>query len=212
MTEPLSARAHARIIAMILSQDLPPGAALQEAKLAGSLAMSRTPVREAMKRIEAEGLARKDGRFLRVRRLTVAEVEEIFALREALEGFGARQAVDLPRDRLAAMGARIHALMQAGESEEQRRVDNDFHAMIARASGNATLDRTIAELRMRTCMFDIHQVPERFLRGCTEHLTILEALIAGDGAAAEQRMIAHVRNAGAAVLRRLNALEAEKTI
>ncbi|RWR28318.1 GntR family transcriptional regulator [Sinirhodobacter populi] len=211
MSQSLSARAHARIIGMILSQQLPPGAALQEEKLADWLDMSRTPVREALKRIEAEGLARKDGRFLRVRQLTMAEVREIFTLRAALEGFGARQAVHLPRARLDEMADRVQALMRTGESEEQRRVDDDFHAMIARASGNATLERTIADLRLRTCMFDIHQVPERFAQGCSEHLGILDALAAGDAGLAEDRMVAHLRNAGAAVLGRLETLEAERT-
>lgn len=213
MTEPLSTRAYARIIQMILSQALPPGAALQEGKLADRLEMSRTPVREAMKRIEAEGLALRDGRFLRVRTLTRPEVTEIFDLRTVLEGFCARLAVTLPPATLAAMADRVRALIASGPGagDVQRKVDADFHALIARASENRTMMRTIADLRLRTCMFDVHQVPDRFAEGCREHLAILEALAAGDAALAEARMIAHVRQAGQAILGRLETLEAESS-
>ncbi len=205
-----SARVHARIIQMVLSGELPPGTAMQEARLAEVLEMSRTPVREALKRIEAEGLARRDGRFLRVRRLEVAEIREIFALREALEGFSARVAIGLPPADITAMAARVRVLM-AGDPDDgamERVVDDDLHQMIARASDNRTLARVIAELRLRTCMFDVHQVPDRFLQGSVEHLEILEALAARDGQLAEVRMVAHVRNAGAAILGRLQDLAA----
>jgi DNA-binding GntR family transcriptional regulator len=211
MTEQLSTRAYSQIIQMILSHRLPPGAALQEAKLADALDMSRTPVREAMKRIEAEGLAHREGRLLRVRRLDRAEIEEIFLLRQALEGFSARQAVNLPAATLAEMARRVRALMDhgPGEGEEQRQVDNDFHGMIARSSANRTLVQTLDALRLRTCMFDVHQVPDRFAQGCREHLDILAALSAGDATLAETRMAAHIRNACTAILGRLEDLKAE---
>lgn len=211
MTEPLSSRAYRQIIELILSRKLAPGAALKEGELAGELDMSRTPVREAMKRIEAEGLAHRDGRFLRVRQLTHAEVEEVFALRAALEGFAARQAVTLPLSTLDDMASRVRDLMAGGpgDGDVQSRVDSDFHAMIAQASENRTLVRTVADLRLRTCMFDVHQVPNRFLQGCEEHLGIIEALAARDGATAEARMIAHVGNAARAILGRLDRLEAD---
>lgn len=212
MNASLSVRAHARIIQMILSQELPPGAALQEEKLARWLDMSRTPVREAMKRVEAEGLAVRQGRFLRVRQLIRDEVLEIFAMREELEGFAARQAVSLPAATLEAMETRVRALMAsgAGEGESQREIDDDFHGMIAAAAQNRTLQRMVAELRLRTCMFDVHQVPERFLQGCDEHLLILAALKAGDADEAGRRMVGHVRNARDSIVGRLAVLEAAK--
>ncbi|MFT4011858.1 MAG: GntR family transcriptional regulator [Paracoccus sp. (in: a-proteobacteria)] len=211
MNQALSTRAYFQIIQMILSQDLPPGAALQEARLAEILDMSRTPVREAMKRIEAEGLARREGRLLRVRRLDRAEVDEIFSLRLSLEGFAARQAPAIAPEMLARIRARVQTLIAEGPggSEDERGVDDDFHGMIARAVENRVLARTIAELRLRTCMFDIRQVPDRFLLGCQEHLTILDALEARDGVQAERLMIAHLSHARDAIIRRLSDLERE---
>lgn len=66
MNQPLAKQAYGKIIEMILSGALTPGDALQEAKLGDLLDMSRTPVREAIKRIEAEGLATQEGRFLKI--------------------------------------------------------------------------------------------------------------------------------------------------
>jgi DNA-binding GntR family transcriptional regulator len=205
VTSPLTIRAHARIIEMILSGVLNPGDALQEAKLGELLDMSRTPVREAIKRIEAEGLAVQEGRFFRVRRLLPDEVEEIFFLRQVLEVQGARAAVTLPQADIERMEDRVQALMQAGpgEGEEQRLVDDDFHVLLAGSTGNRTLVRMVSDLRLRTCMFDVHQVPERFLKGCEEHLAILGALRSGDADLAGQLMSAHIGVARNAILARL---------
>ncbi|QDL91166.1 GntR family transcriptional regulator [Paroceanicella profunda] len=216
----LARQAHARIIEMIFSGAIAPGDALQEAKLGDVLEMSRTPVREAIKRIEAEGLAARDGRFLRVRRLTRAEVEEIFFLRGALESYSAGAATSLPAADLDAIEARIRALMDTGpeagspgeeeeEGEEHWRVDNAFHRLLAGATGNAVLLRTVDDLRLRTCMFDHTQVPERFRRGCEEHLRILDALRAADGPAAARLMAAHVAGARDAILARIDTLSGQ---
>lgn len=205
MTSSLATRAHARIIEMILSGALNPGDVLQEAKLGVLLDMSRTPVREAIKRIEAEGLAKKEGRFLRVRNLLPKEVEEIFFLRDLLETHAARVAVALPHSALDAIEARIVDLMRAGPSdvEEEHRVDDDFHRLLTESTRNATLVSTIADLRLRTCMFDAHLVPQRFLRGCEEHLGVIAALRSADAELAGARMSQHIAHARDAILERL---------
>jgi DNA-binding GntR family transcriptional regulator len=61
----------------------------------------------------------------------------------------------------------------------------------------------VSDLRLRTCMFDVHQVPERFLKGCEEHLAILGALRSGDADLAGQLMSAHIGVARNAILARL---------
>ncbi|MFD1911219.1 GntR family transcriptional regulator [Halodurantibacterium flavum] len=199
----LAQAAHARIITMILDGDLQPGDALQEARLGAVLGMSRTPVREAIKRIESEGLARQQGRFLRVRLPDPAEIDEIFWLRRLIEPPAAAAAVALPRDRIDAMEVRVRALIDGAGAEDLWRVDDDFHAMIAGAGGNRAAVQLLADLRKRTCMFDTSQVPERYQAGCREHLDILSALRAHDGAAARDAMARHLDHACDAILRRL---------
>lgn len=210
MTPSLARDAHRRIIGMILEGALKPGDALQEAHLGEALGMSRTPVREAIKRIESEGLAVTDGRFTRVRQLGAAEIEEIFFLRLELEPACARVAAAAPPADLARLEASVTALMQEGPAENddvQWHVDSDLHETIARAAGNRTVAEVIAGLHRQTCVFDHTQVPERFLRGCREHLEILAAIRSGNGAAAEAAMSRHLSRARDAILARLHQIK-----
>jgi DNA-binding GntR family transcriptional regulator len=212
MSQPLAHQAYGKIIEMILSGTLMPGDALQEAKLGETLDMSRTPVREAIKRIEAEGLAVPDGRFLKVRRLTAAEVEEIFFLRGVLESYCASQATSVSGVLLDELEARIRHLQQhgPGEDDEQRQVDDDLHRTLALSTRNDMMVATIADLRRRTCMFDHSSLPNRFLKSCEEHLEILNALRAGDGQRAGRLMAEHITHARDAILERLS-LSLERT-
>lgn len=207
-TQNLARAAHQRIIGMIFAGQLKSGDALQEAALGQVLGMSRTPVREAIKRIESEGLAVTEGRFTRVRRLPVSEVEEIFFLRLELEPFAARSAVRLPPSQVDAMEARVRALMAAGPEidDVQWQTDNDFHNMLAQQAGNKTLAATIEALHRRTCVFDHTQVPDRFLIGCEEHLVILDAVRAGDADAVVMALTRHLEHARDAVLERMRQL------
>jgi DNA-binding GntR family transcriptional regulator len=204
----LAREAHRRIIGMIFEGALKSGDALQEAALGEVLGMSRTPVREAIKRIESEGLAAAEGRFTRVRSLTAAEIEEIFFLRLELEPFTARSAVRLPPAQVDAMEARIRKLMAAGPEIDDLhwQTDDDFHALLAQEAGNRTIASTVEALRRRTCVFDHTQVPDRFLKGCAEHLVILDAVRSGDADAVETAMRRHLENARDAVLGRLREL------
>ncbi|NSZ66164.1 GntR family transcriptional regulator (plasmid) [Agrobacterium tumefaciens] len=204
MNQPLAKQAYGKIIEMILSGALTPGDALQEAKLGDLLDMSRTPVREAIKRIEAEGLATQEGRFLKIRRLKAEEVEEIFFLRQVLETHCARQAV-MARPELGELEARIRHLQQhgPGEDDEQRRVDDAFHRTLALSTGSEMMVSTIEDLRRRTCMFDHAQVPDRFLKSCDEHLEMIAALRAGDGERAGALMARHIVHARDAILEKL---------
>jgi DNA-binding GntR family transcriptional regulator len=181
LNKPLAKQAYGKIIEMILAGVLKPGDLLQEAKIGDELAMSRTPVREAIKRIEAEGLAIQEGRFLKVRTLTIPEVEEIFFMRQQLEGYCALHATGISTSILDDLESRVLALQNEGpgEEDEQRSVDDDLHDALARAAGNQMMVRAIGDLRRRTCMFDHTQVPTRFTVSCQEHFDILQALRAG---------------------------------
>jgi DNA-binding GntR family transcriptional regulator len=205
MNQPLAQLAYGTIIEMILSGTLMPGDALQEAKLGEILDMSRTPVREAIKRIEAEGLAIQDGRFLKVRTLTAGEVEEIFFLRQVLESHCARQAVAVAPAVLDELEVRVRHLRQygPGEDEEQRRVDDDLHRTLAMSTRSEMMVSTIADLRRRTCMFDHSNLPHRFPKSCEEHLEILHALRAGNADRAGRLMVEHIDHARDAILERL---------
>ncbi|WP_422074793.1 GntR family transcriptional regulator [Tranquillimonas rosea] len=207
--------AHRQIINMILAGHLRPGDALQETKLAERLGMSRTPVREAVRRIESEGLAEQKGRFLKLRRPTLDEIAEVFELRLALEPRGAAAAATtLPRQRVIDMEARIDGLIARGpvtdetgsahEDFEHWDADDAFHGMLAQASGNRAIVQVVRTLRRRTCMFDHAQLPERFALGVREHLAVIDAIHRADTDGAAAAMRRHIENARDAILSRLH--------
>ena len=201
----LPREAHRRIIGMMSEGELKPGAPLREAALGARLGMSRTPVREAIKRIESEGLAETHGRTMRVRRLPASDIEEIFFLRLELELTLARAAIHLPEVRLNAMKARIVELKQSGSvrSDAAWETDDAFHDMLAQPSGNQTARAVLTMLRQRTCGFDHAQLPERFLQGCDEHLDIIAAIRTGHADRLEAALKSHLENVRDAVLARL---------
>jgi len=202
MTQSLAHQARAGIIEMIFSGTLKPGDALHEAHLSAQLNMSRTPVREAFKRMEYEGVLAREGRFLRVRLPSPGEIFEIFLLRTEIEMETARAAVHLPLVVFDDIESRIRAFMSAGpgEGEDEWVVDDAFHRMMARATNNPILLRTLDNLRLRTYVFDRLRVPERFTKGSQEHLRVLDALREADADAAARYTETHLTNARDAIL------------
>src|SRR5690349_6876732 len=204
----LSAVAYGALLDMILRGAIAPGEGVTERQIAVRLGMSRTPVREAVRRLEGEGtLERQRSGALVVRPYSMEEFLHALAVRRLLEGEAARLAAGKVSPAvLAAARERVERLRREGLSDSARQEDRDFHAAIAEASGNPVLAATIADLRKRTAMFRLGRLPERLSQVCDEHLTILDALANGDGEAARTAMQTHIDNVRAHLLQRLTAL------
>jgi DNA-binding GntR family transcriptional regulator len=206
--QPLAAVAYDQILDAVVAGKLPGGTVVQERLLARLLNLSRTPIREAIRRLEGEGLlTRVSPRVLMVSRVTVAEVLEILSVRRLLEVEAAGNAVGkIPSAEIDGLAARVHAILcsEAVTAEEYHRLDDDIHEGIAKASGNLTLCAIISDLRRRTAMFDMRRIPERFRPSCEEHLRILGALSRGDAEAARQEIAAHIDNVRKSILQRLS--------
>lgn len=201
----LAQNAYRKILVMILDGQLRPGDVMQPSALVTALSMSPTPIREAIRQMQADGLAESSGRSVQVRRLSEPEVDEIFFMRLSLEPSFAANARVEPTD-LDAMEERIFALMRHGPSGvgDSWTLDSDFHQMILLASGNRTAAQVIAKLHRRTAVCDHTMPPARFLKGCAEHLDILEAIRERDSQRAERAMVQHLESARDAMLRRLS--------
>jgi DNA-binding GntR family transcriptional regulator len=207
-SRPLSVVAYAALLDMILRGALGPGELVTERQIAARLGMSRTPVREAVHRLEGEGtLERQRSGALVVRPYSMEEFLHVLAVRRLLEGEAARLAAGrIAPQALADARARIARLRVEGLDETARGNDRDFHAAIAAASGNPVLATSLGDLRKRTAMFRLGRLPERLSQVCDEHLAIVEALERVDGEAARAAMQAHIDNVRAFLIERLSAI------
>lgn len=205
--------AHARLHQMLVTHQLRPDHPLSERLLAAELGISRTPLREAMRRLEGEGLLeRLPGGLLRVRRMGVEEFLEVLHLRRLLEAEAAALAAGrMAAEALAALEDRVEALLLPAPPMEQRladrlRLDLDLHAAIAQAAGSATLHQMLADLRRRMLLFATPPAPEALEDICDQYRAILAALRQGDAEAARAAMAAHVDRLRAGILKRLSSL------
>jgi DNA-binding GntR family transcriptional regulator len=184
----------------ILSGDLPRGTKLRQASLAEELGVSRTPLREALRRLATEGLVDfSPNRGATVSELDFGDMRHAWSARVALEPGAARLAAD--RGDSAAIAAMRSAVA------EQRRVADDrdasfaanrrFHLSLAAASGNPHLTRFAEMLwvpRIGVPIYHAQAVePSGAQAWADEHERIVDAIAAGDGEAAEQLTRQHIQ-------------------
>jgi DNA-binding GntR family transcriptional regulator len=186
----------------ILSNVLPPEWHLGEERLATLFKVSRTPVREALMRIEAEHLARRRrGRGLVVAPVTPEEVLDVYVLREALDGTSARLAAQhaSPLDLLELKG--VNELMadaaRAKEYDRMAQLNIDFHSTLARASHSPLLQRFVDQLHAGVRRFPstTFSHPGRAAAALNEHHELISALEAHDKDAAERLAKHHMAKA-----------------
>lgn len=206
----LTEQAYNALLDQILSCKLTPGETLHERKLATEFGVSRTPVREAMNRLEVEGLIiRRPHQVPIVKEISIKEFLEALHIRHLLEPEAAGLAApQFPIEEVTRLRERITRLMKSTEPSagEHWEVDDDFHGMIASASGNSLLVDIIANLRRKTQMFNLKRMPDRFLPGCHEHLTILTMLAERNAGGARQGMSQHLTNVRQSILIELQKL------
>ena len=204
----LSAVAYGALLDMILRGAIAAGEPVTERLIAARLGMSRTPVREAVRRLEGEGtLQRQRNGALVVQPYSMETFLQALAVRRLLEGEAARLAAGrIDPAVLAELRERVARLRREGLEATARQGDRDFHAAIVQASGNPVLASTIGDLRKRTAMFRLGRLPERLDQVCDEHLAIVDALQSGDGEAARTAMQRHIDNVRAHLLQRLTAI------
>lgn len=195
--------AFAAIKTSLLDGRLRPHEPLVEEQIAGLLAISRTPVREALAILEHEGLiAPRAGRGLYVRPLSRAEFQALFIANEAVEPFLVRQAAARgTRTQIAALQA---ALEQATLAVEQQTpvaflaASRAFHQLIGEASGNEPLTTFVVRNEERADMYLIGTgqtiTPESMRASNQEHAAILAAITRRDPEQAARLTIYHAQS------------------
>lgn len=201
----LSERVFETLKEAIVAGELAQGSKITEDGLAKQYGISRGPLREAIRRLEAlRLLVRIPHAGMRVVTLTAEMMQEIYIIREALEGMSARLAATRMTD------AEIKELQQLllkhesninqskGKEYFQREGDLDFHFCIARASNNQWLMQLLSnELYqlLRMCRHRSSKTPERPIKALNEHKQIVEAIAQRDPELAEILMRRHISGA-----------------
>jgi DNA-binding GntR family transcriptional regulator len=182
----------------ILSGELPPGRPVRQDALAGALGVSKIPVREALARLQSDGLVLcHPRRGFEVPPLTAEEAEEIFDLRLQIEpaaaALGCRQAEDADRHMAyAAMAALDAAVREGGERASDR--NRDFHLALVRPANRPLTTSLVERLHSLAERYvRAHLAPEgRGQRARREHAELLEAWVLGRADEVEARLSDHV--------------------
>lgn len=182
---PLREQAYQRIRRAILVGELGPGTQLSPAAIARNLGISTMPVREALRLLEDEGLVETSARrWTRVRTTSPREAEEIYPLVGLLEEHAVTIGGEATRSQLAAMRRANRDLAAAAKAHDVITcldADERFHAALVARCDNATLLRTIAELKARMRLLEgaFYRV-ESSARSIEQHQQAIDALAAGD--------------------------------
>lgn len=188
---------------LIVSGELPEGAPLRQDELAGKLGVSRTPLREAITRLDGEGLVRSDRhRGAVVRKPTAAELAEVYDIRELLECHAGRLAVRnaTPED-IAHLRKVLAQFEEAASIEEWAQLNTRFHTDMYAIAHGELLSDLIAKLRNRSEFYIrvLVSTPGRSHQAEEDHRQILEALVSRDAHALEEAIRLHLRHTVAAV-------------
>lgn len=202
----LVARVYAQLHDMVLKHEIPLGMPISERQLSVQLGVSRTPLREALRRLEGEGFILRNRGVLEVRRITLEEFLDLLKIRKLLESEAAGLAAGaMDAATLADLRSRLTSLAQADAPDNHERVslDLELHRTICAACGNETMAKLIEELRRKSMLFATPPAPQDFRASVAQHLTLIDALAAGDAALARQTMADHLDKTLANVLSRL---------
>lgn len=194
---------HAKLRAAIINGELAPGERLVETLLAKQLDTSRSPIREAIKRLEQEGLVSVSRLKIVVRSVPPSDVDDLFSIRCALEGMAALLATPkLTSGELDAMERLIDSMREAARQQDVLAVTelgNRFHRTFISASGNTRLQEMLGSIKDYVDRFRNVSTahPGRGVTAVREHVAILDAFRARDAILAERLIREHISGARA---------------
>ena len=194
----------------ILKGDIEYGSVITEVKVSEMLGVSRTPVREALRRLEQEHMIEETGKGMLVLGITDDDVKCIYDIRPHIEGIAARYAAEKASPEL--LQAMLDALelqefyVQKGDTEKVRVMDNEFHEALYKASGSTILYDTLTALHRKVQKYRKKSfgIPGRAAEAVNEHRAVYNAIVSGDPDLAEQMAATHVRLAGKVIFANQN--------
>ena len=198
-TPQLGTRVYQAVLDSILGGQIEFGAPLRPDVIARQLEVSTTPVREAMQRLEADGLSVKlPNRGWFVREFTPQQTRDLYEFRASQESLGVRLACqrmtaeDL--NRLRELQVTGQAALDARDMDAYRVYNQNFHTAILDAARNSYLSSVMSQLRLQNelLMIKTMRIVGRPLRAIEEHARMIELLAARDSTAAQELMSTHI--------------------
>lgn len=187
----------------------PRGEVLTELKLVEILGVSRTPIREALRRLEQERLIEDIGKGSVVLGITKEDLVDIMSIREHVEAlaayYAAKNITEEGRKELAHI-MDLHDFYHSKQDyERMRQMDEDFHAAVCRMSGRTVISDTLIPLHRKTRRYRENSITseDRMQSMCVEHRGIYEAIIASDSDKAAALSKAHISNALNSMIERM---------
>jgi DNA-binding GntR family transcriptional regulator len=208
--EPLREAVYERIVSRIRSGEFLPGDAVTEAALSRSLQVSRTPVREALLRLQAEGVLQSAlARGFTIRPLIRREAADLYPIVAVLEGLAARSISSLRAGTTEKLRATAAELGGCHDPARRRRLDTTFHATIVATAGNRHLTDLTEQLRTSLSRYELaymREIPDRHLAD-RQHEQVLAAMISGEFDRAADLLAAHWHDGMHRILKWLDAHE-----
>ncbi len=185
----------------ILSGKYQRGEVLTEAKLCAEMGVSRTPIREALRRLEQEHIIEEGGKGSIVLGITEKDLEDIFVIRRQLEAMAVGMAVDhCTEEGLKELRETVELqefYLQKGDADRIKEMDNNFHKLICTVSGSVIFYDILIPLHKKIQKYRRNSLrsTSRAEASVKEHREIYDAIAARDKAKAEAAALAHVENA-----------------
>lgn len=205
LTTSITAQVTNAIRDAIVTGEYEPGKKLSEAALSEQYAISRTPIREALKQLEREGLVEIIPRVgTCVSKPTEKELTELFTVKEVLEGLAAGLLAESGNEEMIKEVEKAVAEMEKAVQTSDHKLyvesNNLFHKAILEGSDNSKLDYSLNlllnQIPYSRYVYLSIEVPNRLEKSLQEHQAVLAAILRGDREEAEKAMREHVRASG----------------
>lgn len=195
----------------ILTGELKPGERLMEIHLANRLGVSRTPIREAIRMLELEGLVTMVPRKgAEVSRISKQDISDVLEVRSSLDALSVRLACEriTPEEitKLEEAADAFRAAIESGDLTAVAQADVDFHDIIVASSKNKRLVQMVNNLAERVYRYRLEYIKDKSSHNMLirEHQEILDRIKAKDVSGAESAIIKHVQNQETAIIGQLN--------
>lgn len=187
----------------------PKGEIITEMRLVEQLGVSRTPIREALRRLEQERLIRETGKGMVVLGITLEELDDIMSIRQRTEELAVYYAIqnltEEGAERLSHIGELQDFYYQKKDTENLRKMDDDFHEALYELSGRTVIRDVLQPLHKKTQRYRKKSIEDttRLAKSLSEHKAILNAVLERDTKKAMELITIHITNAKESMIMRL---------